>query len=91
MKIARPPHRWSVTPSEAIQIQKRLAGSVRKTKPRGSIRFVAGVDMAFSRDGERCLAGVVLWDSKEESVVGYRLPEPTRLADRLVAQLKRET
>ncbi len=72
MKIARPPHRWSVTPSEAIQIQKRLAGSVRKTKPRGSIRFVAGVDMAFSRDGERCLAGVVLWDSKEESVVEER-------------------
>ena len=58
-----------MTPSQAIQIQNRLAGAVRPIAPARKIRFVAGVDLAFSRDGARCLAGVVLWDCQEAVVV----------------------
>jgi deoxyinosine 3'endonuclease (endonuclease V) len=118
------------------------------------LRRVAGLDCAFSTDGERCIAGAVVWDLHEQCVVeerlasrplrlpyvpgllsfreapallavlrqlksepdvrpiyvsvgrrsdlpgaetlvlacdaGYCLPEPTRLADSLVAQAKRE-
>lgn len=73
MKVPRPPHRWSVTPAQAIKIQKSLAASVKKAGPRKAIRFVAGIDAAFSRDGERCIAGVVLWDVKETTVVEERV------------------
>jgi len=64
MKIPRPPHNWSVSPKEAIAIQKRLSLSIRQNKPDRPIRFIAGVDAAFTADGRFCLAGVVLWDRK---------------------------
>ncbi|MGH9461167.1 MAG: deoxyribonuclease V, partial [Vicinamibacteria bacterium] len=69
MRIPRPPHSWSVTPAQAIQIQKRLAGRVRQSAPRKLLRFIAGVDLAFSRDGRHSLAGVVLWDVKDALVI----------------------
>ncbi len=69
MKLPRPPHRWVVTPKEAIAIQKELAPRVIRTGSRRRIRWVAGVDAAFSPDGERCLAGVVLWDRQARCVV----------------------
>lgn len=71
MKIARPPHNWSVSPREAIAIQKRLAGSARQTKPTKSFRYVAGVDAAYSVDGKYCLAGVVLLDMVAGEVVEH--------------------
>ena len=58
MKIPRCPHSWSVTPSEAIALQRRLADRV---VPRGRlrrIRLVAGADLAFERDRAVCIAGV---------------------------------
>lgn len=73
MKIPRVPHSWSLTPRQAAQVQSRLARRVRRTAPRGPIRRVAGVDCAFSRDGERCLAAAVVWDLDEECVVEERL------------------
>jgi deoxyribonuclease V len=69
MRVAPAPHRWSVTPRQAIAIQGHLASQVRATKPRKKIRFVAGADVALSKSGERCYAAVVLWDLKEEKVV----------------------
>lgn len=61
-----------MTPAEAIRIQKRMAATVRSAPPRKFPRFVAGVDLAFSRDGRRCLAGAVLWDIRDEIVVEER-------------------
>jgi len=69
MKIPRAPHRWSLTPREAVTVQRRLSASVRRQPPRRPLRLVAGLDCAFSRDGEQCIAGVVLWDRVEARVV----------------------
>ena len=69
MKIPRSPHGWSVSPSEANAIQKKLAASVSQEKPARRLRFIAGVDAAFSKDGKYCLAGVVLWDLEKGEVV----------------------
>jgi deoxyribonuclease V len=69
MKVPRPPHRWSVTPRQAIEIQRRLAPRVRRTPLTRPVRLVAGLDMAFSPDGGQCIAGVVLWDLQDRTVV----------------------
>lgn len=73
MKIPSPLHRWSLTPREAIRLQERLAGRVRVERLRRRVRIVAGADMAFSSDGERCLAGVVVCDLEADSVLEEQL------------------
>lgn len=75
------PHRWNLTAAEAIALQHEWAGRVRIEPPPRPIRFVAGVDAAFSPDGRRCLAGAVLWDLEkgmvcEEHVASLRLRFP---------------
>jgi deoxyribonuclease V len=65
MKLPRAPHRWNVSPRQAAAIQRELAASVARTPAARRPRVVAGVDAAFTRDGERCIAGVVLWDRRE--------------------------
>ena len=72
MKIARAPHRWRLTPAQAIAVQRRLAAQVRVQRPRGPIRLVAGVDCAFSEDGQHCLAAAVLWDLERQRVIEAR-------------------
>ncbi len=67
MLIPRVPHRWKVTPARAVEIQRRLASRVRIESPQGALRFVAGVDSAFTDD--ECVAGVVLWDASDARVV----------------------
>lgn len=62
MILPPPIHRWSMSPAAAIRLQKRLAARVRIQRMRGAVRLVAGADLAFSRDGTRCLAGVVIYD-----------------------------
>jgi deoxyribonuclease V len=69
MKLPPPIHRWSLTPRAAIRLQQRLAGRVRIEPLRRRPRIVAGADMAFSPDGERCLAGVVAYDLAKQAVV----------------------
>lgn len=66
MRIPRPPHRWDVSPARAAAIQRHLRGRLDMNAPRGPLRYVAGVDAAFT-DGE-CVAGAVLWD-RERRVV----------------------
>lgn len=73
MRIPRAPHRWAVSPRQAIAIQTRFAGRVRIERPTGPLRFIAGADLAFSADGSQCIAGVVLWDAVEQTVVEERL------------------
>jgi len=58
-----------MTPKQAIAVQKRLASHVLVKAPASEPRWVAGCDLAFSRDGRTCIAGVVLWDRRERSVV----------------------
>ncbi len=43
------------------------------------VRLVAGADLAFSADGRRCVAGVVVWDVDAHRVVERRVAvRPTR-------------
>jgi deoxyribonuclease V len=67
MLIPRSPHRWNVTPARAVEIQRWLATRVRIEPPLGPLRYVAGVDSAFTDD--QCVAGVVLWDAREAKVL----------------------
>ncbi len=69
MKKVHVPHSWFLTPRQAIAVQKRMAAQVRQIVPRHPLRFVAGMDAAFSADGRYCLAAVVLWDRAEQIVV----------------------
>lgn len=69
MKIRRPPHNWSLTPRQAIVVQKKLSSSVIQEGCRHKVRLVAGLDAAFSQDKEHCIGGVVLWDLQKKTIV----------------------
>jgi deoxyribonuclease V len=69
MLIPRAPHRWSVTPKQAVEIQRRIAQRVATGACGRRLRFVAGTDLAFSADGSTCFAAAVVWDAIEHCVV----------------------
>ena len=69
MQLPRPIHRWALTPRQAIRLQQRLRERVRIEPLAGPIRRVAGADMAFSPDGQKCVAGVVVYDLVSGEVV----------------------
>lgn len=69
MKIPRVPHSWRLSPRQAIRVQQRLAARVLEAPATGALRFVAGLDAAFSPDGRQCLAVAVLWDRQQRTVV----------------------
>lgn len=49
--------------------QRRLATAVRIIPFAGLPRFVAGADIAFSRDGQQAVAVAVVWDRIERRIV----------------------
>jgi deoxyribonuclease V len=53
-------HGWDLSYSRARGVQTELAGRVEFTPLKKDPRVVAGLDCAFSRDGERILAAVVV-------------------------------
>jgi deoxyribonuclease V len=69
MKVPRSPHRWQLTPTQAVAVQRHLAERV-VLAPAPLPRRVAGLDCAFSRD--RVLAAAVVWDVDECRVVEIR-------------------
>lgn len=73
MKFPRAPHRWDVSPRRAIAIQRELAGRISRKAPGAPLRIVAGLDCAFSADGERCIAGAVVWDVDSARVLEERV------------------
>lgn len=72
MKIPRPPHRWDLSPTQAIAVQRRLASRVLVRPLRRRPRLVAGLDCAFSGDGAECIAGAVVWDVDAGEIVEQR-------------------
>ena len=46
MKV-RVPHRWDLTPAEAIALQRQLRGRVLSEDRIGEVRYVAGVDVGY--------------------------------------------
>jgi deoxyribonuclease V len=53
-------HEWNLSYAEARQLQAELAGQVQFTPLRRRPEVVAGLDCAFSKDGKRILAAVVV-------------------------------
>lgn len=73
MFIPRVPHRWSLTPRRAIELQREFAPRVirRGTVPNPTL--LAGLDLAFTASGDECIAGAVVWDVSSRSVVEERV------------------
>ncbi len=44
-------HPWNLTPSQAIDLQKKLSTQVECSDKLGTIRHVAGVDVGFQDKG----------------------------------------
>jgi deoxyribonuclease V len=68
MKLPAARHRWSLTPKSAIALQRRLQSEVVET-PLRNVCTVAGADVAFTPDGQRCVAGLVVWDPRTQKVI----------------------
>jgi deoxyribonuclease V len=69
-------HPWQVTTHEAIAIQKRLRAQVITENTLGEVRYIAGADIATSKDTPRAYAGVVVL-----SYPGLEVVEERGLAD----------
>ena len=53
-------HSWNLSYSEAIELQKRLAGQVQFTPLKNPPKLIAGLDCALSKDGQQILAAAVV-------------------------------
>lgn len=72
-------HGWTLTPTEAVALQKELAGYVVETDRHGPVRHVAGVDVGFEDDGNITRAAVaVLAYPSLEPVESRLVRRPTR-------------
>jgi len=60
MHLPPPLHPWNLSPTEAVALQRALAGRVDLTWDGRAVARVAGVDVAFDRDEQRLFAGVVV-------------------------------
>ncbi|HXH12013.1 MAG TPA: deoxyribonuclease V [Alphaproteobacteria bacterium] len=69
---ARALHPWQVSPHEAIAIQKRLRTEVSTEPTLGDIRYIAGADIATSKESPRAYAGVVVLSYADLEVVEER-------------------
>ncbi|WP_280553706.1 deoxyribonuclease V [Halomonas sp. 25-S5] len=80
-----PLHDWNLAPSEAIALQKRLAGRVERADRLDPVRHLAGVDIGFEQNGAITRAAVVVlaWppDAQGDFTVVERVVhrEPTRM------------
>ncbi|MBN2312649.1 MAG: deoxyribonuclease V [Sedimentisphaerales bacterium] len=63
-------HRWDLSYSQARELQTRLAQKVNFMPLKKTPRLIAGLDCAFSKDGKRILAAVVVL-----SLPGFELVE----------------
>lgn len=53
-------HSWNLSYSQAMALQKDLACKVRFTPPRKAPKLIAGLDCAFSKDGRKIIAAVIV-------------------------------
>jgi deoxyribonuclease V len=69
---ARALHPWQLSPHEAIALQKRLRPQVITENTVGEIRYIAGADIATSKESPRAYAGVVVLSYPDLEVVEER-------------------
>ncbi len=73
MTLPRPLHSWSLTPREAVTLQRELATRVVTHGSVPRLRLVAGADLAFTPDSTQCIAAVVVWDVKARQIVEQQI------------------
>jgi deoxyribonuclease V len=64
-------HDWDVTPTEAVAIQKELAGRVKLQPFKGVPGLIAGADISFNKYSPTVYAAFVVLDFKTMEPVGY--------------------
>src|SRR3990172_5599908 len=62
-------HPWTLTPREAVALQRNLAGQVICENQVEAVRYVAGADIATFKDSPLAYAGVVVMSFPELRVV----------------------
>jgi deoxyribonuclease V len=65
-------HRWDLSPSEAVALQRELAGRVVTDTPLTECRLIAGADVSYDRGSAEFFAGVVVLRTDDWSVVERR-------------------
>lgn len=68
MKIP-PLHSWNLSPSEAIALQKQLAGSIDARTPLTSYELIAGADVSYNRFSPKFYAAVVVWRPADNAII----------------------
>jgi deoxyribonuclease V len=58
-------HSWNMSYSQAARLQKRLAGRIRVVPLTKQPKLIAGIDCAFSKDGKKIIAAVVVLKSTD--------------------------
>jgi deoxyribonuclease V len=53
-------HSWNLSYSQAVDLQKRLACKVQFNPLKKQPKLIAGIDCAFSKDGKKIIAAVVV-------------------------------
>lgn len=62
-------HSWSVTPTEAVALQRELAGKVDTQVPLGEYQLVAGADISYSQFSNTLYAAVLVLRADDLTVV----------------------
>lgn len=71
-------HDWHLTPSQAVELQRRLAERVKERPLSRDVRLVAGVDCGYDRDSDRIIAAVVVFDARRwEKLSENRIIRPS--------------
>jgi deoxyribonuclease V len=65
--------RWDLTPREAMRLQEELRERVVVEDGFGTIRFVAGADLAFDPETDAAFAGVIVYRFPELAEVERRM------------------
>lgn len=62
-------HSWDLSYSQAREFQRNLASRVRFTPLKKAPELIAGIDCAFSKDGEKIIAAVVVLKPPDFAVI----------------------
>jgi deoxyribonuclease V len=62
-------HSWNLTPTEAVALQRELAGRVDTSRPLGKCDIVAGADVSYSRFSPTCYAAVVVLRTHDWTII----------------------
>src|SRR5579883_1624917 len=74
------PHEWNLSVEEAKKLQRELAQQVILEDQFGTVRFVAGVDMAINENNGMARAAVVLFSFPELNILEKHVyEEPVRM------------